>query len=253
MLVQPSLFARLVAHDLRSPITAAAEALALSETAAPVMAEKLREIARKNLCRAEKMVSGLRSFVRAEGEPDFIEQVDIRKMLIGIIEGIENSMDGNRTKIRFVGDLGLLYSCEGRVSHVFRNLIVNAIEHNEGVGGLEIQVGRREGGDAAFYVSDNGKGIASRDHQQIFEPFRRVHNEPGDGMGLGLSLVRSLLGQVGGQVWVESEIGCGATFWFSWPEPAHIADRGLQDFAEIPNPISVATSPQNTPAATHLR
>ena len=57
MLVQPSLFARLVAHDLRSPITAAAEALALSETAAPVMAKKLRNIARKNLCRAERMVT----------------------------------------------------------------------------------------------------------------------------------------------------------------------------------------------------
>ena len=55
MLVQPSLFARLVAHDLRSPITAAAEALALSETAAPVMAEKLREIARKNLFRTQEL------------------------------------------------------------------------------------------------------------------------------------------------------------------------------------------------------
>ena len=234
MLVQPSLFARLVAHDLRSPITAAAEALALSETAAPVMAEKLRSLARKNLCRAEKMVSGLRSFVRAEGEPDFVEQIDIRELLIEVIEDIESLLDGSSAKIRLAEDLGGLTACKPRASHIFRNLIVNAIVHNQGVRDLEIEVGRLENADAIFYVRDNGEGISSGHHLQIFEPFSRLKMDLGDGLGLGLTLVRSLVAQVGGRVWVESEIGCGATFWFSLPAP-HQACAGVFEDA---TPIS---------------
>ncbi len=237
MLVQPSLFARLVAHDLRSPITAAAEALALSETAAPVMAKKLRNIARKNLCRAERMVTGLRSFVRAEGEPDFVERIDVRSLLIEIIEDIENATDGSPTEIRLAGGLGDLSACKPRASHVFRNLIFNAIIHNQGLAGLEIEVGRIESAGAIFYVRDNGKGISSGDHLQIFEPFFRLEKDLGDGMGLGLSLVRSLVAQVGGRVWVESEIGCGATFWFSWPEANQEYAGVLQDAATGPNDL----------------
>ncbi len=85
MLAHNSLFTRIVAHDLRSPITAASEALALSETVSPVRAERLRGIAHENLRRAEQMVCGLSNFVRAEGVPGRAKEIDVRKLLAGIL------------------------------------------------------------------------------------------------------------------------------------------------------------------------
>jgi signal transduction histidine kinase len=237
MIVQPTLFARLVAHDLRSPITAASEALWLSETAEPEMAEELRDIARQNLTRAEKMVTGLRSFVRAEGEPDFIQRIDVRELVGEVVQDVEFTLEGNdsRVKIRIVEDLGFIFGCKARASHIFRNLIINAIVHNEGLDGLEVKIGRLDAHDAVFFIKDNGRGILSRDHDKIFEPFRRVDRERGDGMGLGLSLVQALVDQDEGKVWVESEIGCGATFWFSWPAP--LIDRAGELRAPPAEPI----------------
>lgn len=219
MLAQPSLFARIVAHDLRSPIAAASEALALSETVEPARAQRLRSIAHENLRRAEQMVSGLRSFVQAEGASASAALVDLRSLLADIVKEIKCVAGGNAAVVRTIGQMGVVYGSESHADHIFRNLIVNAIVHNMEVDDLVVEVGRVDGSETAFYVRDNGRGIPHRDHERIFEPFRGAGQKLGEGMGLGLSLVRSLVSQVGGRVWIESEVGVGATFWFTWPMP----------------------------------
>jgi len=102
--------------------------------------------------------------------------------------------------------------------HVLVNLIENAIKFTaEG----EIRVGaRREDGDIQFWVSDTGIGISVDEQENIFESFRQVDGSVtrvAQGSGLGLTIVRRFVEMHGGRIWVESELGKGATFRFTIP------------------------------------
>jgi signal transduction histidine kinase len=75
-----------------------------------------------------------------------------------------------------------------------------------------------------FYVKDNGLGIDEKDHRCIFDLFYRVPElKDIDGTGVGLGIVRRVLETYGGEVWLESEKGKGATFYFSIPKRTEVA------------------------------
>ncbi len=210
-----SLFARIIAHDLRSPIVTAHEALRLAEDADTSKALRLRTIASRSLQHAERMVSGLRSFVRADGQMAPVTMIDMNSLLRDVIESVELGCSTSHCQIRIDSDLGKIRSIEAHLSHVFRNLIVNAIQHNRNVDELVVRIGRRDLRQTTFYVRDNGRGISGRDQEEVFLPFRKSQGEDCEGLGLGLSLVRSLVHQLGGRVWLESDANAGSTFWFT--------------------------------------
>jgi signal transduction histidine kinase len=68
---------------------------------------------------------------------------------------------------------------------------------------------------AVISVADNGVGIASQYHQLIFQPFKRLHGADIPGSGMGLTICKRIAEAHGGRIWVESEPGRGATFFFS--------------------------------------
>jgi len=67
-----------------------------------------------------------------------------------------------------------------------------------------------------FNIMDTGVGIAPDNMESIFQSFRKL-DQFSDGTGLGLSIVRRVLLQMGGSIWVESELGIGSTFHFTLP------------------------------------
>ena len=70
-----------------------------------------------------------------------------------------------------------------------------------------------------FYVKDNGIGINPKYHQQIFDIFKRLHTTSEyEGTGAGLSIVKRIIDDHGGKIWVESEVGKGAIFCFTIPK-----------------------------------
>jgi PAS domain S-box-containing protein len=100
---------------------------------------------------------------------------------------------------------------------VFHNLLANAIRYRSAEP-LRIEVGSTEG---ALYVRDNGRGIDPRDHQRVFELFRRGASAGEvDGVGIGLALSRRIVEAHGGRLWLESEPGRGTTFFFTLPPAA---------------------------------
>jgi chemotaxis family two-component system sensor kinase Cph1 len=118
-----------------------------------------------------------------------------------------------------------------RMGEVFNNLLTNAIKYNTqpakyveiGVASPKNAPYQRRVDTSLFevlYVKDNGIGIDSRHHESIFRIFKRLHSQEkyGGGTGAGLAIVRKMVEKHGGELWVESEPGQGATFYFTIPK-----------------------------------
>jgi light-regulated signal transduction histidine kinase (bacteriophytochrome) len=106
-----------------------------------------------------------------------------------------------------------------RMRQVFVNLLGNALKFNESERPhVKIGVRSTAGDRATFYVQDNGIGIDPRYHERIFDIFQRLNpREQYEGTGAGLAVVERVVQTLGGTVWVESELGAGATFLFTLP------------------------------------
>jgi PAS domain S-box-containing protein len=117
-------------------------------------------------------------------------------------------------------DLPTIHCDGGRIYQVFENLLVNAIKFMGDAQYPKIEIGYQDNADVhQFYVRDNGIGIDPKDHQRIFKMFRRLREiEDDEGTGMGLAIVDRIVKSHGGEVWVESEKGKGATFHFSLPK-----------------------------------
>jgi signal transduction histidine kinase len=105
-----------------------------------------------------------------------------------------------------------------RTIQVVANLLTNASRYS--VEGDEIELHVSLVGishQLRVRVSDHGPGISPEDQQRIFGAWVRGTDSSGGGLGLGLSIVQSLVQQQGGRVGVESTLGQGATFWFTVP------------------------------------
>ena len=101
---------------------------------------------------------------------------------------------------------------------VLRNLISNAIKHHHRLEG-QVQVAVQDLGDwLEFQVSDDGPGIASEFHDRIFQLFQTLKpRDQVEGSGMGLAIVKKLVEARGGMITLESRVGQGATFRFTWP------------------------------------
>ena len=104
------------------------------------------------------------------------------------------------------------------MGQVFQNLISNAIKfRGQNTPKINISV-KKDKKEWIFDISDNGIGIDSKYQKQVFEVFKRLHTrEEYPGTGIGLSIVKKIIIHQGGQIWIESELGKGFTFYFTIP------------------------------------
>jgi signal transduction histidine kinase len=103
------------------------------------------------------------------------------------------------------------------IGQVLQNLIGNAIKYRSQAP-PRIHIGAREdAGDWIFSVKDNGIGIDPQYHDRVFGIFKRLHGRELPGTGVGLAICKRIVERHGGRIWVESEVGQGATFFFTLP------------------------------------
>ena len=104
-----------------------------------------------------------------------------------------------------------------RIEHILFNLVENAVKYSPRGGEIKVYA-RKNHKFVTIGVSDQGIGISARDIKKIFEPFQRLERlESAQGSGLGLVVCKRLVEVLGGQIWVESELGQGTTFLFTLP------------------------------------
>ena len=105
-----------------------------------------------------------------------------------------------------------------QLTQVFANLLGNALKYLDPQRPGEIVVeGRIEQDRAVYLVRDNGIGIAPQHQEKIFQLFHRLNPSANEGEGLGLTIVRQILGRLDGEVVVESTPGTGSTFTITLP------------------------------------
>ena len=103
---------------------------------------------------------------------------------------------------------------------VFQNLIGNSIRFRGAVAPAVHVSAQESDHEWLFRVADNGIGIDPQYSEQIFGLFRRLHTaQEYEGTGIGLTLCKKIVERHGGKIWVESQLGKGATFCFSIPKP----------------------------------
>ena len=116
-------------------------------------------------------------------------------------------------------DLPAIGADADKLDSVVTNLLSNAMKFTPAGGTVEIKTLRR-GDRACVYVRDTGIGISAEDHRRVFERFVQLDGSTSrrySGTGLGLALVKEIVELHGGQVFLESEVGRGTTFWFELP------------------------------------
>ena len=108
------------------------------------------------------------------------------------------------------------------IRQVWENLISNAIKYTGQNGEAKVRVGFEMNRDTITYsVADNGAGFDMKDYAKLFNPFQRLHNQTQfEGTGVGLAIVKRIVNKHGGEVWAESRVNEGATFYFSLPKKA---------------------------------
>jgi signal transduction histidine kinase len=116
-------------------------------------------------------------------------------------------------------DLPVIEADRLAVEQVFGNLIDNAVKYLDPArpGRIEIHASAVGGRRVRFSVTDNGRGIAARDHARVFELFRRSGTQDKPGEGIGLAHVKALVRSLGGRIHIDSELGVGTTFSVTLP------------------------------------
>lgn len=213
-------FAYVASHDLKAPLRGIAS---LAQWIEEDIGDRLGEESRKHLAllqsrvhRMEALIDGLLQYSRAGRIRNKIEIVDIRTLLAEIVEMLSPPREAS---IHIAADMPILETERVPLQHVFLNLVSNALKHSARRDS-RVVVGARDLGEFyEFNVADNGPGIPRQFHDKVWEVFQTLHpRDKVEGAGLGLALVKKNVEGRGGRVWLESEEGNGATFYFLWPK-----------------------------------
>lgn len=139
--------------------------------------------------------------------------VDCAAALAEAWKGLAATVDSCGARLE-VGRLPPVLLAPARLVDLFTILLGNALEYRSPDRAPVVSVSAESvGGEAVLAVADNGIGIQPRYHEQIFDPFERLHTRAEHpGTGIGLALARKIVDSVGGRIWVESEPDHGATF-----------------------------------------
>jgi signal transduction histidine kinase len=213
-------FAAVASHDLQEPlrqITACAQLLTAEhsgefKTDATVLLQFIEQGCR----RMHSLVKDLLRLARPSG---FVisERVPLAELVRECVAELQEDLTKADGKI-LTGELPDVLAPRSLIAQIFQNLLSNAIKYHAEGRPLEIVVGAEAGpSEWTFCISDNGRGIPPEHREHIFQWLARAPEAGVSGSGIGLANVKRAVSQIGGRIWVESEMGRGSQFYFTLP------------------------------------
>jgi len=207
-----------IAHEIRNPLAIITNALydlsALLEDPCPDVREDL-QIANAEMSRAQEIISNLLEFAR-DNQTEF-QPVDLNALIERTLKLMNKYLQNNGVRAQSV--LGAIEACdvnENGMRQVLLNLITNAVQAMPKGGELRIETVALPGGRTRLSIADTGVGIPPERLGRIFNPFFTT-KAPGEGTGLGLSVVHTVVKNAGGTIEVSSTPDRGTTFVIELP------------------------------------
>jgi signal transduction histidine kinase/DNA-binding response OmpR family regulator len=211
-------FAYITSHDLKAPLRAIANlATWLNEDLSgqiPSENQQQLELMQSRVRRMDRLIQGLLEYSRVGRKKTPLQTTNIKDV---INDAIDSLAPPPEFEIAIALNMPIFLTEALLLQQVFTNLIDNAVKHHpKCLGKINIAVEDQ----AKFYqfgVSDDGLGIDPQYHERIFTIFQTLQaRDTFDSTGIGLSIVKKIVEDQGGQVWVESQLGTGSTFYFTW-------------------------------------
>ena len=219
-------FVYVVSHDLKAPLRGIANLSEWIEEdlegSLSVANQQQMALLRSRVYKMQLTIDGLLEYARLGQLDETIESVAVAELLAEVIDSIAPPPTFT---IELPPDLPMLSTRRLPLFQVFANLIGNGIKHHDRVdGSIQISIAKRatkaveDRGDCyEFAISDDGPGIAPEQHERMFKIFQAVNPQKrNDSTGIGLAIVKKIVEAEGGTIWLESELGKGTTFYFTW-------------------------------------
>lgn len=215
-------FAYLASHDLQAPLqTISNYAQLLERRYCGQLDEKANKFIKYIVDAAQRMrtqINDLLEYSRFDRQRSTFRHTDCNLVVEQAIANLRSEIEKNEAVITCQDNLPTLIGDSSQLVVLFQNLIGNSIKYrSRSQPVIKITAIAREN-CWQFSVTDNGIGIEPKYRQRIFQIFQRLHTQeeyPGNGMGL--AICQKIVERHGGTIWVDSQLNCGATFYFTLP------------------------------------
>jgi PAS domain S-box-containing protein len=206
-------YAQIVSHDLKSPLRSIHSLISwIKEDSDKAFGEQTLQYFSMIESKVEKMdhlIQGILTYSKIDKEELVKENVNTHHVIQSIIDIIHIP---KHISINIKNQLPTLRADRYRIQQLFQNIIGNAVNYIENEQGL-VEISSEEFKDYyVFAIKDNGVGIAKEHHKKIFNTFQS-YTKSEHSTGLGLSIVKKVVDAYKGEIWVESELGQGSTFF----------------------------------------
>jgi PAS domain S-box-containing protein len=215
-------FAYIASHDLQEPLRTVSNYIQiLEEDYAGLLddhAHKYIQTINDATKRMSLLIKSLLDFSRL-GQNSKLVRVDCKKLVNDVIDDLDHLIRTSNAEI-VVSEMPVLNVYETELREVFQNLITNAIKFRKKETNPQIQISSEKINNIwRFAVTDNGLGIAPAHFEDVFVIFKRLHSQKDgyEGNGIGLANCKKIVLMHHGEIWIESTLGQGTTFYFTIP------------------------------------
>jgi PAS domain S-box-containing protein len=212
-------FTYTVSHDLRSPlITVSGFVGYLEQDIKKGDWEKVnKDMLRitEGIAKMQRLLTELLELSRIGRLMNQPEDVPFEEIVRDALELVEGRLNARQVQVEVEADLPTVSVDRARLVEVIQNLVDNAAKFMGDQKNPTIKIGSKtDSGKTVFFVSDNGIGIEPEHFERVFGLFNKLDAQS-EGTGIGLALVKRIIEVHGGKIWVKSELGKGATFYFT--------------------------------------
>ena len=215
-------FAYIASHDLQEPLRAVSSH---AQLLARRYQEHLDDQGRKFLLhvvegttRMHRLIQHLLAYAKAGSGDMVLTATAVHSVLESALSDLKNQLEKTNAIVTH-DELPTIWTDSVQLTQVFQNLIGNALKYRRPDVAPCIHISARHTRrEWIFSVADNGQGFDTKDAEEIFGLFKRLHGRDIPGTGIGLALCRRIIERLGGRIWASAEPGHGTTVAFTLPD-----------------------------------